>query len=572
MQDPLIVVRNYDLFETLGGAESGIVDTDAFLDAGLREGAQRWLESALTEWTEVCRRHTGNEDISQIFARMLYWPLLEIVRIIGILLHLKNEYGHCSRIRIYAPKDSFLEKTTRRLFIPTEPHWELKQSFGRDLRSRYEKRRIFLYPYQGPRVFPLRLRMFTLTVLSAVCRAMTCVIRNTDVILVIGESRFLPLIRTLRFLGAAAFGNTLKSFPFLAVPSRSRPTGIIRRRFLRCFDKLNRLDTPSALWRYRGIDISGIVDDIFHENVISRRHDWIGAVQYYESFLTEYKPHLITVSTIDSESHALAAVVANFLGIPCLGMLDGYLPYNTSTANTGFQNRPVIDWVGYCCRLHRESIEKAGVPKTRLIAMPSPSLRAFKSEAHRMAKYDVVIFSYFVTLTTLLQDSCSHGRFLADCLDTMQEMGVRNVLIKCRYDEETLYVRQLVSNRRRYFETIDIASGPAKKYYLAGKFIIGGISSTMMECAKSNGMYYVYEPNYGGMAFSRDAKAIRQHPEFAVTPSALTENIRRKRFFGASSVQRREYAIDIHSRHTEHEIWKPSISRILNTPFKRKGF
>jgi hypothetical protein len=563
MNAPRLVVRNYDLFVSLGGARNGIVDADDLVGDARREQAQNWLESTLFDWSTACSKHLQDEDLPQILARMLYWPLLEIVLIVEILLSLKDTYTDSDRIKVYATEGTWLDTIARRLFLPKERNWEVCRSSGYDLRSRYERRRIALYPFQGPRTLRRSLRMLVLTLLSRVNAAMTRAFRLTNGVLILGEARFLPLIRFLRFSGIPASGDILKSFPFLAVPVRNTYFGEITRYVKRRLEKMDSLPVPGECWSYRGVDLAGLIRQIYQRDVIAKRSEWVAAVHYYERLIKEYTPRLIVFSTIDSERNALIGIIANSLGIPCMGMLDGYLAYNTSTSNNGFHNRPRIDWQGYCCQMHRESIAKAGVPQTNLISMPSPCIRSFAPVKHQSVRYKVVIFAYFVTLTTVKQYSGSHGRYLIECLDTVRALNARSVLIKCRYDEEIPHVSDLVAGRRDAFDAIDIEAGPSANYFRRGEYIIGGVSTTMMECAKSGGEYYVFEPTYGGMALSRDKETLEKNPVFAVTAGALKKNIQQRQFFGATAAQRRKFAIDIHLQGTEKRVWKESFAHIL---------
>lgn len=569
MHNPRLVVRNYDLYVVLGGAAGGIIDADDLLDPAQREKAQAWIEKTLLKWITSCQPHLQNNDLLQILARTFYWPLLEIILIIEILLVLKMTYADCDTVRIYAPERTWLDKIARRLFLPQERHWEVLTSFGIDLRSRYEDRRPALYPFQGPETFLTGLRKTILKLLSKINQAFGTLCGLTDSVLVLGEARFLPLIRALRFSSVAASGNFIKCFPFVASPAGQYASGDITRHLERCFKTLDTLTLPVDCWSYRGINLDPIIRNLYDRDVIAQRSEWLSAAHYHECLLKEYKPKLVVFSTIESERNAIAGLVANALGIPCLGMLDGYLAYNTSTSNTGFHTRPQIDWFGFCCETHKTSILKAGIAHEQLISMPSPCIRSFKPAGNQGVRYDVIVFSYFVTLTTVTQYSGSYGRYLMECLKTARVLNFRSVLIKCRYDAEIPYVRNLIAKQGHHFERIEIVTGPSANYYRKADQVIGGVSTTMMECAKSGGQYYVYEPVYGGMALPGDKQTLKDNPVFAVTPEALTRNIQNKHFFGATPAQQRRFGIDIHLQRAEKSVWRKSIAKILKKRLNR---
>ena len=256
------------------------------------------------------------------------------------------------------------------------------------------------------------------------------------------------------------------------------------------------------------IELINIFISLLKNDYLKYRKLFIRTYAIYSELLDYYNPEYI-INAGPNEFHTvIISQLARKMNIKTLLLLDGYESYNNEITyfNGVDRNSFLFDKIfaqGEACM---DFLISCGIPKDQcIISFPTIISKYNNVNRKKMDKtIDVIVMSYLpfqLNIKSLLDYKI---KIEIDIIFLLNQMGYKNIGIKLkkgRWDNKELeYYNTLLKNRinDNDLNNIKIIDGQLFESLNSTEFIIGGISTAVLESFYNDIPFYIYEPYENG--------------------------------------------------------------------------
>jgi hypothetical protein len=250
--------------------------------------------------------------------------------------------------------------------------------------------------------------------------------------------------------------------------------------------------------------------NIINEEYIKHRNYFVRSHAIFKETFEYYKPKYVVLPGENEYHSVVVAQLAKMMGIKSVLLIDGYSSYINKSSF--FKNENNNDYIfdKYLAqgKANYDLITESGVENNNCIIVSPPicNFQGKKNNKYYDVKiFNVIVMAYLPFLSNILALYDQRIKIETQVLYLLHTMGYKNIGIKIkpgRWSSNVsteLYMKLLKTVFGIDTDmNIEILTGDFNRCIKHTEFIIGGISTAILESKYNDTPYYIYEPFENG--------------------------------------------------------------------------